>query len=808
MRSNARVKFLLAILSTAVVLSCSGQKTASVQDAEFSTDLNQVTGINLIGQAEGTQIQIQAAQELKYNVFKLTDPERVMIDLIDARASSSIPEEIEGNDMIGRIKVQSIEDSLSTLVRLQVELTSSANYIAGFEGNQLVVRLMPAGMEPSDMDSDMMADAPEDSPLEESSFDDGDFDAGLELPPLGAAEADLPSIPEAPLEELEFEEDSTALSADTMTEPSLELPELNEADSFEPSLETPELAETEILPVPVPLPIVEEDEVAEAEPEVEVPALVVPELESESMMKAEADAQAEAPEVAEPAEALPVPVIVPEVIAAEEKESAQAQEDQNRVIVEPEGELSEQIATQEIPTTEFTDGASLLGTIDSKVYTGKRVSLEFQNASIQDVIRLIADVSKLNIIISDSVTGQITLKLVDVPWDQALDIILTSRGLDKIQHGNILRVAPVEELKKEREIALANDKAAKQLEPLRLKLFNVNYADAGDMSERIKNLLSERGKVDTDERTNTLIVEDIAETLSRVENLVKVLDTQTPQVRIESRIVQANDNFSRSIGIQWGPSLRLDESNGNQTSFQFPRSVNVNTVPPSPTDPTQAADIPVSFDYAASVSEFAVDAAEGTGSGAIGLRLGSVSDVFNIDLVLRYAEAEQAAKIVSRPSITVLDNEEASIIQGSRIPFLSTSSEGTEVQFQEAGIEIQVKPQITNDGAVILEVETRSNEPGSTAVAGNPIINIREASTQMLVKSGNTAVLGGVFRTADTFGTGGVPGLRNLPVIGWLFKGESKGVTRDEMLIFITPYILSDSRDPMINPNSETELNP
>ncbi len=472
----------------------------------------------------------------------------------------------------------------------------------------------------------------------------------------------------------------------------------------------------------------------------------------------------------------------------------------SRMIVTEE-EIPAPIVSQEIITSEFTLGASLLSGLGSKVYSGNRVSLEFQDANIQDVLRLIAEVSKLNLILSDDVKGQVTLKLIDVPWDQALDILLTSRGLDKVQQGNILRVAPIESLKKEREMALANDKAAKQLEPLRLKLFNVNYATSGEMSARIKNLLSERGSVDMDSRTNTLIVEDIAENLSRIENLVRVLDSQTPQVRIESRIVQANDNFTRSLGIQWGPSLRLDDVNQQQLGWQFPRTINIGTQPGSGVGFTAPAP--------SALSEFAVDAlASGSGASSIGFRLGSISDVFNLDLRLSYAENQQMARIVSRPSVTVLDNKTARIIQGTRIPFLSSSSEGTNVQFQEAGIEISVTPQVTNDGAVILKVSTRSNEPASETVGGNPIISIREADTEMLIKSGRTAVLGGVFKTRETEGRNGVPVLMDVPVLGWLFRGQARSNSREEMLIFITPYVLTDVREATSAPLSSSRIEP
>jgi len=773
------MKNLAAFTTAALMLlgvACS-QKNGEISDAQTADGLYAIQSIELSEANGQSRIVIKAPSELKYNVFKLADPERVMIDLIDAGTLESTPASIAGNELVSEIKVTPIQDSLSNLVRLEVYLNESSNYLAGMEEDGLVVRLIPvtAGIPNEDLSQTPSLESDEDlssmeiplleEPLEEPQAQMGDSAPPALEDPSMESELALPEAPVLePLEETPIEETPIPEMA-LKSEPEI-IPEIPA-----PSEEIVPLP----MPLPVPLPMEEtKEEVAEA-PEV---------LNEESLP-----------------EALPLPELAPEPLA---------QAEDNKVVVEPEPEPDVPVApiiTQEIPSSVLTEGTSLLSGMGGKVYTGKRVSLEFQDARVQDVLRLIAEVSKLNVIIADDVTGTITLKLVDVPWDQALDIILTSKGLDKVQAGNILRVAPIESLKKEREIALANDKAAKQLEPLRLKLFNINYAKAGDMKDRIKALLSERGTVDTDERTNTLIVEDIAETLSRMENLIAVLDTQTPQVRIESRIVQANDRFTQSLGIQWGPTLRLDGSNGHATDWQFPNTINVLT---APTTADGVASPAFTSPEPGGLTDFAVDALPGntvTG-GSMGFRLGGISDVFNLDLRLSYAENEQMARVVSRPSITVLDNKTARIIQGSKIPFLSSSSEGSNVQFQEAGIQISVTPQITNDGSVILTVSTQSNEPGSEQVGGNPIINIREAQTDMLVKSGRTAVLGGVFKTSETKGKGGVPGLMNIPILGWLFKGQSESNNREEMLIFITPYILTDVREAQVSPSSDSPLMP
>lgn len=713
---NRIVYFLLVFIALGVSACSKKSKSASADSSTAAQgSLLTVSGVKLQGGDAGSALVIDSDREPKYNVFKLTEPDRIVIDLIDARLAEGVPTSLPGENGVGEIRIQSLEDSLSALVRVEVILNSGMNYLASVEGNQLQVKLL----------SGSITDVPMSS-------------APASEPPAGDAPVAIAPIP---------------------------VPEAVPAPEMTPAPELP--------PEPAPLP-----QVAEAPKVEEIPPPPVPVPEASTLPEvAPVEPPAPAPEAA--AEVAPIPVPIP---MAEERSKPVLPE------VRDISKAPKKLQSQDIPTSGLTEGTSLLSEIDTKVYTGKRVSLEFQNADVQDVIRLIAEVSKLNVIVADDVKGNLTLKLVDVPWDQALDIILTTLGLDKAQHGNILRVAPAERLKKERETALANDKAAKQLEPLKLKLLNVNYAKADEMSARIKNLLSERGTVDTDSRTNTLIVKDIKEHLGRIENLIRVLDTQTPQVRIESRIVQANDSFSRNIGIQWGPSLLQDAD--HNTGQQFPYTIGW----VGNNGSTEAS------------GGWAVDAGTGSSGSSMGFRLGNVSGIFNLDLRLSYAEVEGLARIVSRPSISVLDNKTARIIQGTKIPFLSSSSDGSNVSFQEAGIEISVTPQITNDGSVILKVTTRSNEAGDAGVGGNPSILIREANTEMLVKSGRTAVMGGVYKTNDVKSTVGVPYLKDIPILGWLFKGHSRSQNREELLIFITPYILSDIRAAQTAPASDTNL--
>jgi type IV pilus assembly protein PilQ len=747
----------LLLLASMMIASCASRSGVVEEGSQGSAGVV-ISKVELVPDGGGSKLVLSSSREPKYNVFKLQDPERIVVDVIDARIQDGVPSSLAGNELIQEVKVQALEDSLSALVRFEIVLTASTNYLAEITNEGLSVRLFKSG--------EVAPEMPQNTPIASES-------------PTPEVAASAPEVPKAP--------EATASSGSSTDLPSVPaplpvpVPAPVEVPAPVVPVEPPKLAES--APLPLPVPSAPEAKANETKP-AEVPAPVKPESETPlaEVKPPQESAEAVASENLKKEETAAMPLAAPaEAIPTEKVKEKKSKKDKG-VALKP-------VADQEIAST-LSEGTSLLTELDSKVYTGRRVSLEFQDADAQDIIRLIAEVSKLNIVTGDDVKGKISLKLIDVPWDQALDIILTTMGLDKTQHGNIIRVAPSDKLRKEREVALANDKAAKQLEPLKLKLINVNYAKANDLSARIKNLLSDRGTVDTDDRTNTLIVKDIREHLTRVENLIKALDTQTPQVRIEARIVQANDNFTRDLGIQWGPTLHLDATNSKTRPWQFPRTISGGAIDSSMTLPG-----------------WAVDALPGSATaGNLGFRLGSVSDIFQLDLKLAYLETESLGRVVSRPSISVLDNKSANIIQGSKVPFLASGANGTTVSFQNVGIQIDVTPQITSDGSVILKVHTSSNEILSTSVGGNPITTLRDASTEMLVKSGRTAVLGGVFKTSDTSSRAGVPGLYRLPVLGWLFGNNGRKTTREETLVFITPFILNDARASATGPTSESAL--
>jgi type IV pilus assembly protein PilQ len=422
-----------------------------------------------------------------------------------------------------------------------------------------------------------------------------------------------------------------------------------------------------------------------------------------------------------------------------------------------------------------------------KRYKGRRISLDLKDADIQNVLRLLADVSKLNIVASDDVRGKVTIKLRNVPWDQALDIILRSKQLDKTRNGNIIRVAPLEVLQKEEQLRIERQRARVELEPLTVRLIPVSYAVAADIRPQVEALLSPRGKVNIDERTNVLIVEDIAEVLVKVERLVQTLDTQTPQVLIESRIVEARNNFSRELGVQWGGTVNFTREFGNQTGLDFPSDLRIsggaddiqnNVVEGVVANPNYAVNLPATVGAG--------------GGGALGFVLGSVDSSVLLNLRLSAAEAVGKIKLVSAPKIVTLDNIEARILSGERIPITVITANGPTTRFIEANLELGVTPHVTQDGSILMRIEARKNELSDRVdFLGVPGVLTNEATTEMLVDDGDTAVLGGLYRRNTTENEAYVPWIGKVPVIGWLFKTTSRTDAREELLIFISPRIVN-----------------
>jgi len=421
-------------------------------------------------------------------------------------------------------------------------------------------------------------------------------------------------------------------------------------------------------------------------------------------------------------------------------------------------------------------------------FKGKKITIDIQDADIINVIRLIGDVSGKNVVIGEDVKGKVTVKLKNVPWDQALDVVLKTKDLGREERGGIIRVVPQAKLDAEREARLKlQDEREKKL-PTTVRLIPVNYAIAKDLTPQVKELLSARGKVTFDSRTNVIIVEDIRDNLDQAERLVRTLDTQTPQVLIEARMVEGTTTFTRALGIQWGGGLFFSQRGGNPTGLVFPNNVGLvggaDDVASLSGQPTPGVLFPPNF---------AVNLPAQNVNSGIGLNLGSVGNFGFVNARLTAAEASGQAKIISAPRVTTLNNTRARITQGTDITVPIVTQNQLTVQTVKAALELDVTPHVTADGSILMAIKMTNNVPDFSQQVGQgvPPVSTKEAETEMLVADGDTAVIGGIYtrNTAENYAQ--TPFLGSIPILGWLFKNSVESDSRSEMLVFITPRIIN-----------------
>lgn len=400
-----------------------------------------------------------------------------------------------------------------------------------------------------------------------------------------------------------------------------------------------------------------------------------------------------------------------------------------------------------------------------RVFNGEPISLNLKDADIKDVLRTFAEITGLNIAIDPGVTGSVTVDFVDVPWDQALDLILRQNGLTYVLEGNVMRIGTLERISAE---AKANaDIADKEREsvPLITLSFKLSYARANDTANLLKQIASKRARIIEDTRTNQLIISEIPEYLRTMQNLITTIDVPTRQVMIEARIVESARTFAKQWGVEWGFDGALDPATGTGTGLVFPNRVGFTGGP---------------FAFASGRELFSVS-------------LSDVLGTFNLDLALAAAEDEGFVKVVSAPRVTTQDNSAASIQSGFQIPYQTRINFTTTVQYLDATLSLQVTPQITEAGTVIMEISVQKNEPVTglaiEGAAGTPLTT-RQARTRLMVRDGGTAVIAGIYVTRENAGNTGVPVLKDIPVVGALFRSHNVTTSHDELLIFITPRIV------------------
>lgn len=417
----------------------------------------------------------------------------------------------------------------------------------------------------------------------------------------------------------------------------------------------------------------------------------------------------------------------------------------------------------------------------------KRITIDLREADIQNVLRLLAKEGGVNIVSGAGVSGTVTVRLRSVPLDEVFLTVLQARSLGFEKRGNVIRVAPQDTLAKEQASRAEQRAAAERTRPLEVFLMPVNYAKAGEMEKQVASLLSPRGSVSIDSRTNTLVIKDIPDNLSAIRALVESLDSQVPQVLIEARIVETNDTFAHQMGIQWGGDVSFSQANGNPTGLLFPSVLGIAGGATDAQAPTAGT---------SSSPNFAVNlpAPVGTGSGgSLGLTMGSVGGAVNLNLRLSAFEAAGHAKIISSPKILTLDNKPATISQGTSIPISVVSAAGVQTVFVDATLELKVTPHVTPDGNIQLEISASKNEPDfqNTGARGDPTIIRKQAETELLIKDGDTTVIGGIYTRNAGTSVSAVPFFHKIPILGFFFRTTSESERRTELLIFITPKIVN-----------------
>jgi type IV pilus assembly protein PilQ len=484
-------------------------------------------------------------------------------------------------------------------------------------------------------------------------------------------------------------------------------------------------------------------------------------------------------------------------------------EGSSRLVITAQGDF-EQLAYQSDNqyTIEIKPSLKRAAADEKKEYTGERLTLNFQDIDVRSVLQLLADTSGQNIVVSDSVTGNLTLRLQNVPWDQALDIVLRTKGLDKRRQDNVIIIGPTEELATREKAELAAHKEVQDLAPLRSEFLQANYAKVADLAKMIRptgaqagggaggrnSMLSARGSMSIDERTNTLMVQDTVENLGEIRRLVQTLDVPVRQVLIEARIVVVSDTFERDLGAQFG--ITSAQTNGNNGLLAVTGSGSgADTIIQSAIS-NLSSGLPVTpVVTPALANRYMVNTPAANTNGSIGISL--LGGSYLVDLALSAAENEGKSETISSPRVITANQKQATIMQGVEIPYQESASSGaTTTQFKNAVLSLKVTPLITPDNRVILDLDVSDDTVGqqvTSATGGSvPSIDTRQIQTQVLVGDGQTVVLGGILETTKSYAANKVPWLGDIPILGNLFKSTTNINNKTELLIFITPKILRE----------------
>ena len=753
------------------------------QGQSANPELLSIQKIEVTESTGGPRVAIEGSKPFEYTVFKLGNPLRIVVDLPDAKLGKLAGPLKVQNGIVNVIQNKQIDDPKKPRARVEIGLDQPVDYNVDSEGNYLFIVLSrPAVASPITIkQQEVKPEVKKEEPQAEK--------------PLLKAKAitDVAIADKTDWVEVEIKGDGPLpdyRSFQLANPPRLvvDLPRITNVFSKKRiDVDSRFLKDIRMGQTPEKLRVVF------TFPDKKLPPYQLAKEGQDLRVflgKVKEEAKKESAPVAETPK--PVPTAVAETKKSAEMKEAAAPPPAEK----PLAPAQEKEASAEAKVTPEKD-KSQVGS-----YKGAKISLDFKDADVHNIFRLIAEVSELNIITTDDVKGKITIRMVNVPWDQALDVILTTKNLIKIEEGNVLRITTIENVRKDREdkqkeedLLIKSRESREKLEALTTETIVVNYAKAADLQkllrekeEKGKGFLSSRGSVKADERTNTLIIQDGRPQIEEIQSLIKKLDTPTPQVLIEARIVQAVTTFARSLGVQWGGSY-------NQTGTPWSWGLTGNNpsaaagwgFTPSATGASTAMITPSNF-----VVNFPASTAA-TPVGGMGISFAKLTgNLVNLDLRLQLGESEGQTKVIARPKLATLTNREAVIKQGEKIPYETTSQAGTQVQFIDAVLSLKVTPQVTPDGTIMMKVVVTRDARGAyrTPVMQVPSIDNREASTEVLVKDGETIVIGGIYESENTETQQGIPWVMKIPVLGWLFKNKEVLNIKRELLIFITPTLM------------------
>jgi type IV pilus secretin PilQ/predicted competence protein len=495
----------------------------------------------------------------------------------------------------------------------------------------------------------------------------------------------------------------------------------------------------------------------------EVPAAAAPALKATAVVVDSPKLQAT--QIQAPAVVAEKPALVPREFFGAEKSKADSELMKNE----------NQVAAAEVPETENNSYVKKTVAGGKSQFSGDPYDFSFKNADISNLLKFIAKISGLNMVIDPDVTGRFTCELIQVPWDQALELILKVNGLDMIQEGNILRIGKVDKLAAESKQRQALREARLEEGNLEVSTRTLSYARAAELMPILKKQMSPRGELIVDERTNTLIISEVPEKIKIIDSLIDTLDAANPQVSIEARIVEASTNSLDSFGIQWGYSAMANAAHGNQTNLTFPNSIVSGGV----------------IDSKANPNGYAINVPTADSVVFPKISMGNIAGTFNLDVALSALTRKGKGRLISSPRATTQNNMPAEITQGEKIPIQTIQNNTVTTQYINAALEMKVTPQITARGSVIMLIDIKNDIANfDKQVQGIPTIVTETAKTTVMVNDGGTIVIGGLYKTTQSSSNDGVPFLSKIPLLGALFRNSRKSGSQQELIIFITPRII------------------